>query len=248
MTLSELTPDTASEYCLIPSPIFLNFEPSVPLSTFSILVIFFNKSEIALIAVAEEVIFSGSISETLSAYFLTASPNDPNLDEKSPKSLVPPKACNKPPVLGNDFINSIIIFIALVEFSTSSDAISVDFSLNFSNELPSISNCSPKFLKLCLPPTHDVSDCIKLVPVNNNIDFESSLTLENIDPLIFPILFINGSKFFINAERFVPITGKDDVTPADIPPAIPPINLPIAVPIVSNNTPPSPISHFNPGI
>ena len=51
----------------------------------------------------------------------------------------------------------------------------------------------------------------------------------------------NGVTFNMNEDKFVPISGNPDDTPAVNPPTILPTNLPIAYPMVASSSPPSAI-------
>ena len=139
-------------------------------------------------------------------------------------------------------------FAATADCFTDSASIPDTASAYSFKDVPNASNSVPNLISELSPVRKDAMPSNILAAVSVNIMSANVFTPANIDGLICFAPSMNGPSSFMKADRFAPTSGNDAVTPSRIPPTIPPINPPIALPMLSSNSPPSSMSHFNPGI
>ena len=204
----------------------------------------FAKSVKAFAASADSVIAALSTPLTLSENSTSKGANSVNCSPRSTKSLLPVNNDFNPPLLGTEFMNSLMALPAFSAAVTSSSPIE-DIVLQKSAIIgPNSDNSSPRSFRL-LPP-------VKKFPIlsRNEVAVRAAITatkcpiLSTDDSSIFFIPSKNGVSLSIKSLRFSPMSGRLSVNPSTIDPR----KLPIHSPTICSTSAPPFINSCNPSI
>ena len=221
---------------LIPSQLFENFTRAMPKSTIcpakSSISLFPAKSPTippefgsaaaisatSFPASAPALTADSSIPETELENFINAMPNKGNMAAKSSISFSPTIKPTKPPLFGSAAAISASSFAASAAGLTFSTSIPSVLFANAPIALPNIARLAAKPAILLCPPNNEAIPSRMDAPVKIRIVSAKVFAPSNVSEPTFFIPFTKDSAFVIKSDKYVPIWGRPERTPARNPP------------------------------